>query len=70
MEIIHQRQSELANQKVQLASQASSIQDPSMCTAPPSPKKPKIKDVLCTHFKGHEVYPGLGAGFEGFIHDF
>ncbi|DAZ93967.1 TPA: hypothetical protein N0F65_008696 [Lagenidium giganteum] len=41
-----------------------------MCTAPPSPKKPKIKDVLCTHFKGHEVYPGLGAGFEGFIHEF
>ncbi|GMF61724.1 unnamed protein product [Phytophthora fragariaefolia] len=41
-----------------------------METAPPSPKKPKIKDVRCSNFKGTEVYPGLGAGFENFIHEF
>ncbi|EGZ12979.1 hypothetical protein PHYSODRAFT_512080, partial [Phytophthora sojae] len=47
-----------------------SMSDTSMETAPPSPKKPKIKDVRCSNFKGNEVYPGLGAGFENFIHEF
>ncbi|OWY94327.1 Mitochondrial Carrier (MC) protein [Phytophthora megakarya] len=44
--------------------------DVSMETAPSSPKKPKIKDVRCSNFKGNEIYPGLGAGFENFIHEF
>ncbi|POM60453.1 Mitochondrial Carrier (MC) Family [Phytophthora palmivora] len=38
--------------------------------SPPTPKKPKIKDVRCPNFKGNEVYPGFGAGFENFIHEF
>ncbi|EEY64043.1 uncharacterized protein PITG_02563 [Phytophthora infestans T30-4] len=56
--------------KTQLAAKAPSMSDTSMESAPPSPKKPKIKDVRCSNFKGNEGYPGLGAGFENFIHEF
>ncbi|KAJ8514170.1 hypothetical protein ON010_g18715 [Phytophthora cinnamomi] len=71
--LILQPQSELAELKKQLATRAPralSMSDTSMETAPLSPKKPKIKDVRCSNFKGNEVYPGLGAGFENFIHEF
>ncbi|OWZ02340.1 hypothetical protein PHMEG_00026112 [Phytophthora megakarya] len=37
---------------------------------PPSPNKPKIMHICGSNFKGSEVYPGLGAGFETFIHLF
>ncbi|KAE9052590.1 Retrovirus-related Pol polyprotein from transposon TNT 1-94 [Phytophthora rubi] len=73
LQLILQLQSELSELKKQLATRAPrapSTSDTSMETAPPSPKKPKIKDVRCSNFKGNEVYPGLGAGFENFIHEF
>lgn len=41
-----------------------------MRSAPPSPKKPKGKDIKCRHFDGTEVYPSLGAGFEYFIKEY
>ncbi|DAZ98777.1 TPA: hypothetical protein N0F65_003993 [Lagenidium giganteum] len=49
---------------------APSVNDVSMQSVPPSPKKPKMKDVRCTTFKGHEVYTSLGAGFENFLSEF
>ncbi|EGZ21829.1 hypothetical protein PHYSODRAFT_329726 [Phytophthora sojae] len=62
LQLIVRLQSELAELKKQLATRAPrapSMSDTSMETAPPSPKKPKIKDVRCSNFKGNEVYPGL-----------
>ncbi|OWZ02737.1 hypothetical protein PHMEG_00025654 [Phytophthora megakarya] len=41
-----------------------------MDTALPSLKKSKIKHVRCSNFEGNDVYSGLGAGFENFIHEF
>ncbi|KAF4144757.1 hypothetical protein GN958_ATG06063 [Phytophthora infestans] len=70
LQLIRQLQADLAAMKTQLAPKAPSMSDTSMESAPPSPKKPKIKDVRCSNFKGNEVYPGLGAGFENFIHEF
>ncbi|DAZ94053.1 TPA: hypothetical protein N0F65_010092, partial [Lagenidium giganteum] len=46
------------------------MSDVSMRTAPPSPTKPKLKDIRCTVFSGKEVYLSLGAGFENFIFEF
>eukprot|EP00644_Phytophthora_capsici_P016427 jgi/Phyca11/117647/e_gw1.34.202.1 len=69
-DLIRQLQSELAAVRTQLDARRLSMSDTSMATAPPTPKKPKIKDVRCPNFKGNEVYPGLGAGFEKFIHEF
>ncbi|KAF4140972.1 hypothetical protein GN958_ATG09820 [Phytophthora infestans] len=70
LQLIRQLQADLAVMKTQLAAKAPSMSDTSMESAPPSPKKPKIKDVRCSNFKGNEGYPGLGAGFENFIHEF
>ncbi|KAF4129813.1 hypothetical protein GN958_ATG20979 [Phytophthora infestans] len=70
LQLIRQLQADLAAMKSQFAARAPSMSDTSMESAPPSPKKPKIKDVRCSNFKGNEVYPGLGAGFENFIHEF
>ncbi|POM77476.1 Mitochondrial Carrier (MC) Family [Phytophthora palmivora] len=70
LQLIRQLQSELAAMRTQLDTRTPTMSDTSMVTAPPTPKRPKIKDVRRPNFKGNEVYPGLGAGFENFIHEF
>ncbi|DBA05168.1 TPA: hypothetical protein N0F65_005018 [Lagenidium giganteum] len=46
------------------------IGDTSMESVPPIPRKPNIKDVRCSTFKGDEVYRSLGAEFEISVHEF
>ncbi|POM65702.1 Hypothetical protein PHPALM_18542 [Phytophthora palmivora] len=70
LQLIRQLQSELAAMRTQLDTRTPTMSDTSMVTAPPTPKRPKIKDVRRPNFKGNEVYPGLGAGFENFINEF
>ncbi|DAZ98520.1 TPA: hypothetical protein N0F65_007019 [Lagenidium giganteum] len=43
------------------------MSDVSMRTAPPSPIKPKLKDIRSWFFTGKEVYSSLGAGFENLL---
>ncbi|DAZ99245.1 TPA: hypothetical protein N0F65_008112 [Lagenidium giganteum] len=43
--------------------------DTSMESVPLIPRKPKIKNVRCSTFKGDEVYLSLGAGFKIFLHE-
>ncbi|OWZ15407.1 Mitochondrial Carrier (MC) protein [Phytophthora megakarya] len=68
LQLILRLQSELSEMKKLLSARTPAsvdLPDVSMETAPPSPKKQKSKT-----FAGNDIYPGLGAGFENFIHEF